>query len=157
MNTSLKECVQAKSNETRWRVGGTTREEKGGCNGKRGAEGDGRGGAGRGGNGAPSPSEGALTQRWSRPWHGDTSTARRGLSAAAGGPEAGRAGLKVGVTTGPVRPIRLAAERCGGSTRNRDKGEKRTSRDTQLCKPANFGVRPDSSGEHLGERVGSGQ
>ena len=44
MNTSLKECVQAKSNETRWMLGGTTRQQKGGCDGKRGAEADGRGG-----------------------------------------------------------------------------------------------------------------
>ena len=31
MNTSLKECVQAKSNETRSMAGGTTRREKGRC------------------------------------------------------------------------------------------------------------------------------
>ena len=31
MNTLLKECVQAKSNETRSMVGGTTRREKGRC------------------------------------------------------------------------------------------------------------------------------
>ncbi len=31
MNTLLKECVQAKSNETRSMVGGTTRQEKGRC------------------------------------------------------------------------------------------------------------------------------
>ena len=30
MDTSLKECVQAKSNETRWMVGGTTRRERAG-------------------------------------------------------------------------------------------------------------------------------
>ena len=31
MNTSLKECVQAKTNENRWMVGGTTRQERAGA------------------------------------------------------------------------------------------------------------------------------
>ena len=37
VNTPLKECVQAKSNETGWMAGGTTQQEKGGCDGKGGA------------------------------------------------------------------------------------------------------------------------
>ena len=114
MNTSLKECVQAKSNETRWMVGGTTRQQKGGCDGKRGAEGDGRGGAGRGGNGAPSPSEEALTQRSPGRGHRDTSTMRRGLLPVDRGLDAGLPGLRTGGDGGPVWPIRLAAGRCGG-------------------------------------------
>ncbi len=95
-------------------VGGTTRQQKGGCDGKRGAEADGRGGAGRGGNGAHSPSGGALTQPWPGRGHRDTSPARRGPLAADRGPDAGLSELRTGAAGGPVWPIRLAAGRCGG-------------------------------------------
>ena len=95
--------------------------------------------------------------RWSRPRRSDTSTTRRGLLAAARGLAAGISGFLIGADCGPLWPIRLAPTDVEGECTKMGPWGEADILGQSAMQRGRFRRTPDSSSEHLGERVCSGQ